>query len=73
MGAPAPPIVGLIGPLHKKRAMLGVDCAEVKGARSLQPENGPEKGAPSCYILRRFLLGRLSTAAEKLAENRGPP
>jgi hypothetical protein len=43
VGAPAPPIVGLIGPLHKKRAMLGVDRAEVKGARVPRLKKRPAK------------------------------
>jgi hypothetical protein len=40
VGALAPPIVGLVRPLHKKRAILGAEWAEVKatsihtGARS---------------------------------------
>ena len=37
MGAMAPPIVGLKGSLHKKRAMLGAGRPEVKRGHPNQP------------------------------------
>jgi hypothetical protein len=66
VGAPAPPIVGLIGPLHKKRAMLGAGRKEVKSGRPPGPRNRRKNRAPPCDILRRFLQGRFPQLRKNL-------